>query len=149
MARFKMHPFISTMANMLIIFGLVTYATKEFLLVRLIRQFRILLFHSRTFPMIILWAIVAIVLYGSSGTTTFGKNLYAVGGNPKQQLYPVSLYLKSQWEHLSLQVSFMDSVPGWSVTEWLDPVVRLRTGMGYGRHCSLRSWWSFLYRWYR
>ena len=28
MARFKMHPFISTMANMLIIFGLVTYATK-------------------------------------------------------------------------------------------------------------------------
>ncbi len=28
MAKFKMHPFISTMANMLIIFGLVTYATK-------------------------------------------------------------------------------------------------------------------------
>ena len=27
-ARFKMHPFISTMANMLVIFGLVTYATK-------------------------------------------------------------------------------------------------------------------------
>ena len=27
-AKFKMHPFISTMANMLIIFGLVTYATK-------------------------------------------------------------------------------------------------------------------------
>ena len=27
-ARFKMHPFISTMANMLIIFGLTTYATK-------------------------------------------------------------------------------------------------------------------------
>ena len=28
MAKYKMHPFISTMANMLIIFGLVTYATK-------------------------------------------------------------------------------------------------------------------------
>lgn len=28
MAKFKMHPFISTMANMLIIFGIVTYATK-------------------------------------------------------------------------------------------------------------------------
>mgnify|MGYP000685936797 CR=1 FL=1 len=27
-AKFKMHPFISTMANMLVIFGLVTYATK-------------------------------------------------------------------------------------------------------------------------
>ena len=27
-AKFKMHPFISTMANMLMIFGLVTYATK-------------------------------------------------------------------------------------------------------------------------
>lgn len=27
-AKFKMHPFISTMANMLVIFGLVTYSTK-------------------------------------------------------------------------------------------------------------------------
>ena len=27
-AKFKMHPFISTMANMLMIFGIVTYATK-------------------------------------------------------------------------------------------------------------------------
>ena len=27
-AKFKMHPFISTMANMLVIFGIVTYATK-------------------------------------------------------------------------------------------------------------------------
>ena len=27
-AKFKMHPFISTMSNMLVIFGLVTYATK-------------------------------------------------------------------------------------------------------------------------
>ncbi len=27
-AKFKMHPFISTMANMLMIFGIITYATK-------------------------------------------------------------------------------------------------------------------------
>ena len=27
-AKFKMHPFISTMATMLVIFGLVTYSTK-------------------------------------------------------------------------------------------------------------------------
>ena len=38
MARFKMHPFISTMANML---------KKECLLVRLIRQFQIFLFHRQ------------------------------------------------------------------------------------------------------
>ncbi len=45
MARFKMHPFISTMANMLIIFGLVTYATKGVSLVRLMQPSRICLFH--------------------------------------------------------------------------------------------------------
>lgn len=41
MAKYKMHPFISTMANMLIIFGLVTYATRVFHLVLLIQQYQI------------------------------------------------------------------------------------------------------------
>ncbi len=45
MAKFKMHPFISTMANMLIIFGLVTYATKGVSFGAIDSQSRICLFH--------------------------------------------------------------------------------------------------------
>ena len=56
MAKFKMHPFISTMANIQIIFGLVTYATKD---------------------------VAIIVVWFIWNKTTFGKNLYAVGGNPE------------------------------------------------------------------
>ena len=83
MAKYKMHPFISTMANMLIIFGLVTYATKGVSFGAIdssIPSMFIPTFGS--FPSIILWAIVAIiVVWFIWNKTTFGKNLYAVGGN--------------------------------------------------------------------
>ena len=85
-AKFKMHWFISTMANMLIIFGLVT----------LCHQGRVLRFdqssdschgHSayRRLPRsIILWAVAAIVVvWFIWNKTTFGKNMFAVGGNPE------------------------------------------------------------------
>lgn len=85
MAKYKMHPFISTMANMLIIFGLVTYATKGVSFGAIdssIPSMFIPTFGS--FPSIILWAIVAIiVVWFIWNKTTFGKNLYAVGGNPE------------------------------------------------------------------
>ena len=85
MAKYKMHPFISTMANMLIIFGLVTYATKGVSFGAIdssIPNMFIPTFGS--FPSIILWAIVAIiVVWFIWNKTTFGKNLYAVGGNPE------------------------------------------------------------------
>ena len=85
MAKYKMHPFISTMANMLIIFGLVTYATKGVSFGAIdssIPSMFIPTFGS--FPSIILWAIVAIiVVWFIWNETTFGKNLYAVGGNPE------------------------------------------------------------------
>ena len=85
MAKYKMHPFISTMANMLIIFGLVTYATKGVSFGAIdssIPNMFIPTFGS--FPSIILWAVVAIiVVWFIWNKTTFGKNLYAVGGNPE------------------------------------------------------------------
>ena len=85
MAKYKMHPFISTLANMLIIFGLVTYATKGVSFGAIdssIPSMFIPTFGS--FPSIILWAIVAIiVVWFIWNKTTFGKNLYAVGGNPE------------------------------------------------------------------
>ena len=86
MARFKMHPFISTMANMLIIFGLVTYATKGVSFGAI--DFAIpntFIPQIGKFPTIILWAVAAVIIvWFIWNKTTFGKNLYAVGGNPEE-----------------------------------------------------------------
>lgn len=85
MAKFKMHPFISTMANMLIIFGLVTYATKGVSFGAIDSSIpNMFIPRIGNFPTIILWAVVAvIVVWFIWNKTTFGKNLYAVGGNPE------------------------------------------------------------------
>ncbi len=85
MAKFKMHPFISTMANMLIIFGLVTYATKGVSFGAIDAAIpKMFIPKIGDFPTIILWAVVAIiVVWFIWNKTTFGKNLYAVGGNPE------------------------------------------------------------------
>ena len=85
MARYKMHPFISTMANMLIIFGLVTYATKGVSFGAIDSAIPNMFIPTiGSFPTIIIWAVVAIVVvWFIWNKTTFGKNLYAVGGNPE------------------------------------------------------------------
>lgn len=85
MAKYKMHPFISTMANMLIIFGLVTYATKGVSFGAIDSAIPNMFIPTiGSFPTIILWAVVAIVVvWFIWNKTTFGKNLYAVGGNPE------------------------------------------------------------------
>ena len=85
MARFKMHPFISTMANMLIIFGLVTYATKGVSFGAIDSAIPdAFIPQIGKFPTIILWAVAAIVIvWFIWNKTIFGKNLYAVGGNPE------------------------------------------------------------------
>ena len=84
-ARFKMHPFISTMANMLIIFGLVTYATKGVSFGSIEPSIpQTFIPKIGGFPMIVAWAIAAIaIVWFIWNKTKFGKNLYAVGGNPE------------------------------------------------------------------
>ena len=84
-AKFKMHPFISTMANMLVIFGLVTYATKGVSFGAIEPAIpNMVIPKINGFPTIILWAVAAIVIvWVIWNKTTFGKNLYAVGGNPE------------------------------------------------------------------
>lgn len=84
-ARFKMHPFISTMANMLVIFGLVTYATKGVSFGAIEPAIpKMIIPRLNGFPTIILWAVAAIaIVWFIWNKTTFGKNLYAVGGNPE------------------------------------------------------------------
>ena len=84
-AKFKMHWFISTMANMLIVFGLVTYATKGVSFGAIDPKIPSMVIPKiGTFPTIILWAIAAIaIVWFIWNKTTFGKDMYAVGGNPE------------------------------------------------------------------
>lgn len=84
-AKFKMHPFISTMANMLVIFGIMTYATRGVSFGAIEPEIpQMVIPKAGKFPTIILWALAAIVIvWFIWNKTTFGKNLYAVGGNPE------------------------------------------------------------------
>ena len=84
-AKFKMHPFISTMANMLVIFGLVTYSTKGVSFGAIESSIPGMIIPKiNGFPTIILWAVAAVIIvWFIWNKTTFGKNLYAVGGNPE------------------------------------------------------------------
>lgn len=83
MAKFKMHPFVSTMSNMLVIFGLVTYATKGVSFGAIDSQIpQTFIPKVNGFPTIILWAVAAIaVIWFIWNKTKIGKNLFAVGGN--------------------------------------------------------------------
>jgi len=84
-AKFKMHPFISTMANMLIIFGIVTYATKGVSFGAIENAIpNAVIPKVNGFPTIILWAVAAIaIVWFIWNKTKFGKYLFAVGGNPE------------------------------------------------------------------
>lgn len=84
-AKFKMHPFIATMSNMLMIFGIVTYATKGVSFGAIESSIPAMIIpRINGFPTIILWAVAAIaIVWFIWNKTRFGKNLYAVGGNPE------------------------------------------------------------------
>lgn len=84
-AKFKMHPFISTMANMLVIFGLVTYSTKGVSFGGIDQSIPGKIIPKvGDIPTIILWAVAAVaIVWFIWNKTKFGKNLYAVGGNPE------------------------------------------------------------------
>ena len=94
-AKFKMHPFISTMANMLVIFGIVTYATKGVSFGAIEAAIpNMVIPKVNGFPTIILWAIAAIaIVWFIWNKTTFGKNLYAVGGNPEAASVSVGAFV--------------------------------------------------------
>mgnify|MGYP000618173129 CR=1 FL=1 len=57
-----MHPFISTMANMLVIFGLVTYSTKGVSFGAIEASIRNDHPKVNGFPTIILWAVAAVAI---------------------------------------------------------------------------------------
>ena len=82
-ARFKIHPFISTMANMLIMFGLMTFATKGVSFGSIESNIQgIVMPRIGKFPTIILWAVAVVcIMWFIWNKTTLGKYMYAVGGN--------------------------------------------------------------------
>lgn len=86
-ARFKMHPFISTMATQLIIYGLMFFGTSGTPVGSIDSGIRNM-FGGRwnilgvSFPKLIIPAIIAVIVaWFIWNKTRFGKYMYAVGGN--------------------------------------------------------------------
>jgi len=91
-AYFKMHPFISTLATQLIIYGLLFFGTSGTPVGSIDGKIKDM-FGGRwelgyvggdliTFPKLIIPAIIAIIVaWFIWNKTTFGKNMFAVGGN--------------------------------------------------------------------
>lgn len=91
-ARLKIHPFISTLATQLIIYGLLFFGTTGTPVgsiesgIKDALGGRWFLFNlngdSITFPKLIIPAVLAVIVaWFIWNKTTFGKNMYAVGGN--------------------------------------------------------------------
>jgi methyl-galactoside transport system permease protein len=91
-ARFKMHPFISTLSTQLIIYGLLFYMTSgtstgnvESGIKDLIGgrwSLGVFAGESLTFPKLIIpMILIIVVIWFIWNKTKFGKNMYAVGGN--------------------------------------------------------------------
>ncbi len=91
-ARLKIHPFISTLASQLIIYGLLFFGTTGTPVGSIDANVKdliggrwtlgVLNGELVTFPKLIIPAIIAIIVaWFIWNKTTFGKNMYAVGGN--------------------------------------------------------------------
>ena len=91
-AKLKMHPFISTMATQLIIYGMLFYGTTGTPVGSIDSTIRnaiggrwelgVINGEFVTFPKLIIPAVVAVIVaWIIWNKTTFGKNMYAVGGN--------------------------------------------------------------------
>lgn len=84
-AKFKMHPFISTLATQLITFGVLAGVTGNSFTGSpdpTVKQ--VVAGTIGNFPIMLIWAAIAIIIvWFIWNKTTFGKNMYAVGGNPE------------------------------------------------------------------
>lgn len=89
-AKFKMHPFISTLSTQLLVFGLTAIATDSNNTGVIDTNIRDMiaggwrLGPGTYFPKLLIFAIIGIaVVWFIWNKTKFGKNMYAVGGNPE------------------------------------------------------------------
>ncbi len=88
-AKFKIHPFISTLATQLVIWGICVVATKAVKtgsISSAAAQVSMMIGQTRSFngfPIIFIYAAITILIVSFLwNKTKFGKYLYAVGGNP-------------------------------------------------------------------
>ncbi|MCI2069566.1 MAG: galactoside ABC transporter permease [Bacilli bacterium] len=90
-AKFKMHPFITTLSTELIIYGIMTYGTGNVAVgpmdsnIRDIIGGRIYIYDGDPgFPILAIYALVAIIImWFIWNKTKFGKDMFAVGNNPE------------------------------------------------------------------
>lgn len=82
-AKFKMHPFITTLSTQLLIFGImqINYSSiSSFTMDASVRN----MLRGTSYSNIIIMAIIAVIIvWFIWNKTRFGKNMYAVGGNPE------------------------------------------------------------------
>jgi len=82
-AKFKMHPFISTLAMQLIVYGLFLTFFGSVSSFTITTEIQNTLALDRGWLLIIFATIAIVVVWFIWNKTKFGKNLYAVGGNPE------------------------------------------------------------------
>lgn len=80
-ARFKMHPFITTLSTQLLIFGLMMIFFSNVPSFRINSNLKSLLAGERNTNIIIASVIAVAIMWFIWNKTKFGKNMYAVGGN--------------------------------------------------------------------
>lgn len=97
---------------MLVIFGLVTYATKGVSFGAIEPTIpNMVIPKVNGFPTIILWAVAAIVIvWFIWNKTTFGKNLYAVGGTEAAAVSGISVFAVTLGAFIMAGI-LTDSVP--------------------------------------
>lgn len=84
-SKFKIHPFISTLGTSLVIWGLVGFGTNN-IKTGTVTDSVLAIGNSYVgpVPITLIYAIICIVIvWFIWNKTTFGKNMYAVGGNPE------------------------------------------------------------------
>ena len=147
-AKLKIHPFISTLASQLIIYGLLFFGTtgtpvgsidssvKDLIGGRWVLG--IINGELVTFPKLIIPAIIAIIVaWFIWNKTTFGKNMYAVGGNSEAaSVSGISVF----W--VTMGVFIMAGI-FYGCGAFLG-AFRANASAGNGCDCSLRSRWNFV-----
>ena len=85
-SKFKMHPFISTLGTSLVIWGLVGFGTNN-IKTGTVSDAALAIGGTKLFgvvPIVLVYALAAIaIVWFIWNKTKFGKNMYAVGGNPE------------------------------------------------------------------
>jgi methyl-galactoside transport system permease protein len=82
-ARFKMHPFITTLSTQLLIFGWMEIEYSNYPAFNIDSETKMPIVGAYDNYLIIYAAIAVVIMWFIWNKTKFGKNMYAVGGNPE------------------------------------------------------------------